>query len=287
MKKLKKEDIEGWLKEDGRGISIVSEYTSTRVKTTFECSSGHRWEATPNAIKNGKGCPVCDSFTETDMSNWLLDSGNGIVMIGKYGGTKIKTKFQCQHGHQWDARPDNIKKGDNCPICSVKNRSISTEEFSEWLMNKDSGVKLLSNYINAHSKITLRCENEHEWETTPNTIKNGRGRCPKCYPINPKKGFNPNKPGWIYVLVFGDFIKYGITNNLQQRLKKHLRNGNYVVGHTHRYEIGQHALDWENHIKRTHGGRYVTKEQCPDGYTETLPINSMEWIVKTTTSEFS
>ena len=44
--------------------------------------------------------------------------------------------------------------------------------------------------------------------------------------------------------------------------------------------MGQLALDWENHIKRVYGGRYATKEQCPDGYTETLPIELLENLIK-------
>jgi hypothetical protein len=46
------------------------------------------------------------------------------------------------------------------------------------------------------------------------------------------------------------------------------------------HQDGKRALDWENNIKRTFGGRYVTKEQCPDGYTETLAIHLLEHIVK-------
>jgi hypothetical protein len=100
--------------------------------------------------------------------------------------------------------------------------------------------------------------------------------CPLCA----EYGFNPSKPAWIYVLIFANFIKYGITNNLGQRLCKHKLNGEYTVALSKLYEDGSFALDWENYIKKTHGGKFVTKNECPDGWTETLCVSKLSDLLK-------
>jgi hypothetical protein len=38
-------------------------------------------------------------------------------------------------------------------------------------------------------------------------------------------------------------------------------------------------MDWGRNIKQKYGGNFATKEQCPDGYTETLPISLLEELI--------
>jgi hypothetical protein len=55
--------------------------------------------------------------------------------------------------------------------------------------------------------------------------------------------------------------------------------GTYVnaITHTRFRCINGHEWDAKpNKIK--YGGKYVGKEKCPDGYTETLPIYLLEYI---------
>ena len=108
----------------------------------------------------------------------------------------------------------------------------------------------------------------HIWIAKPCDILNGEHGCPKCA----KHGFNPALSAWSYIFERNNYIKYGITNNLEQRLKAHRRYGEFVVHHSVHYENGKFAKDWENNIKVQYGGKYVLKEECPDGYTETLPL---------------
>jgi len=110
-----------------------------------------------------------------------------------------------------------------------------------------------------------------------NVVNSGSG-CPHCADYT-NGGFKPSLPAWEYVFIREDYLKFGITNNLTGRLNDHRRGGEIVLVHEKYHENGQLALDWERHIKQTHGGRYVTKEQCPDGYTETLPIALLESII--------
>jgi hypothetical protein len=45
-------------KERG-GQCLVGEYRGPSVKTLWSCRYGHRWQASPNAIRRGQWCPEC------------------------------------------------------------------------------------------------------------------------------------------------------------------------------------------------------------------------------------
>jgi hypothetical protein len=218
-------------------------------------------------------------ITTTDMNDWLLKDGRGIKLIGDYINDRTKVEFKCLNDEHpsWHSTPNNIKGGNGCPRCSPSAKK-TTESLRDWLLTDERGITLESEYLGHHKKSLFKCNNiDHAaWYATPCHIKNGKG-CPECA----KSGFKSNKSAWSYVLLFDGYIKYGITNNLQQRLWAHKHNnGDFTMVMSEYHKDGKLALEWENHIKRTHGGRYVTKEQCPDGYTETLPINLLEYLIK-------
>ena len=140
----------------------------------------------------------------------------------------------------------------------------------------DSDIRITGDYVNNYTKTIfthLICNNK--WEATPSNILAGKG-CPNCV----ERHFNTSKEAWEYILDFGYFLKFGITNNISRRLEDHKKNGEYRIVHIRHHSVGQMALDWENNIKRTYGGRYVTKKECPDGYTETLPIDILESLIR-------
>jgi hypothetical protein len=144
----------------------------------------------------------------------------------------------------------------------------------QWLEVDNRGITLIGKYTNNATKTLFRCPHGHEWSAKPSIIKSGHG-CPTCA----SSGFKRDKPGWIYVLIFANYIKYGITNDLERRLKEHLKNGVFELYFSQLYDSGGIAYDLELLIKRTLGGRHVTKEDCPDGWTETLPSHLLEDVI--------
>lgn len=280
--KLTKEDISKWLLDDGRGINLIGEYLGAMTKTTFECPNSHPFDMAPNGIKKGRGCPICankrraalQSTTTEEFREWLSVNGRGITMLGECTNNHTKTKFRCQHGHEWETIPSSIKRGCGCPSCT--GHYIQTEdEFRQWLLEDGRGITLVSKFTTTRVKTSFQCQCGHQWRATPNSIKMGTG-CPSCVTY----GFKTDKPAWEYAFTRNGYIKCGITNDLTRRLNEHRKHGEIVLVHERYHEIGQLALDWENNIKRTHGGRHVTKEECPDGYTETFPFHLLETIIK-------
>jgi hypothetical protein len=69
MTKLTKEIVNERIYE--RGISLIGEFTYSRIKSLFKCSHDHEWFATPDSVMRSNGCP--DGYTETLSLNLLED----------------------------------------------------------------------------------------------------------------------------------------------------------------------------------------------------------------------
>ena len=212
------------------------------------------------------------------MIEWLSIDGRRIKIIGDYINDATKTEFKCDNDEHrsWYATPNNIKKGKICPQCSSTAKH-TTNSIREWLQEDGRGITIESDYLGHHKKSLFKCKNvDHDaWLSTPCHIKNGKG-CPRCA----KSGFKVDDDAWSYILLFKDYIKYGITNNLQQRLWTHKhKNGDFTLVYSKYYENGNLAIEWENNIKQLYGGKYVTKEQCRDGWTETLSPSLLEELI--------
>jgi hypothetical protein len=107
----------------------------------------------------------------------LAQTKGGSLLSDTYWGTKVKLRWRCKEGHEWNASPGNVKQGTWCPICGGSSRG-NLQQIKE-LAQKRGGECISTEYINSKTKLRWRCEHGHEWETTPDTIKRGRW-CPKC-----------------------------------------------------------------------------------------------------------
>jgi len=242
---------------------------------TFECSQcSHRWKTTPNNIKSsGSGCPICNGGirTKDGLFNRLLNNAE-IKLIGRYVNNYTKTTFRCKHGHLFQRAPSLITAATICPEC----KSHTVELINEILLKNDRGIICVGQYNGDHKKTWFKCQDEHKWEATPNNVIKKKSGCPACA----SHGFDPFKPAWSNVLIFDGFIKYGISNNINHRLYRHTKNGEYIVANLSYYADGKLAREWEDKIKKVYGGRFVNKERCPDGWTETLTIELLDVILE-------
>lgn len=113
------------------GKCLSAEYLSCHEKLLWECSEGHRWEATPSNIKNNKRwCPFCSGkMRKTVADMHVLARSRGFAFLSEaYLGDDTLHLWQCAKGHQWKAKPSNIKQGRGCPDCAKKSRWIRRRE---------------------------------------------------------------------------------------------------------------------------------------------------------------
>ncbi len=196
---------------------------------------------------------------------------SGLMLINEYSGALDKATFECQSGHIWQSRVNNVLNGSGCPTCKGGIK-LSEQTIKEKLSS--NGITLVSNYERALSKSLFKCSNGHTWEARVDSVLSGTG-CNICQP----GGFNASMPAWQYLIKFDTFIKYGITNNLNRRLAEHKKYGNFELIQVQHHVSGYSAQAWEQNIKKNYGGKYVTSAVLPNGWTETLPLTMLDTLL--------
>ncbi|HDS4345612.1 TPA: GIY-YIG nuclease family protein [Enterobacter hormaechei subsp. steigerwaltii] len=176
-RKLTKEEINGAL--NARGIQLIGEYKDTRTKTRFRGCCGHEWEAKPNSIRSGKGCPFCAGMrlTKQDINERL--KGRGITLLEEYTNNRAPLLFKGECGHEWRARYDGIQQGTGCPTCAGQGQT--RESINERL--KSRGIEMVGEFnglgTTANTKTTFKGACGHTWISRTPTMLRGSG-CPVC-----------------------------------------------------------------------------------------------------------
>ena len=100
------------------------------------------------------------------------------------------------------------------------------------------------------------------------SVQQGNGACQSCA----ERGFNSAKPAVFYTVAGGGWLKCGISNVPDIRLRKHARQGLDQVLHVLHFERGHDALAledlWLERIATIPTFARPTKAELPDGYTE-------------------
>ena len=143
-------------------------------------------------LKENKVKIICDLSIEDINSNTINLNKNHIEVLRKiatskggnclssvYLGHVYPLKFTCSNGHQWEARPNDIKRGSWCAICSKAGGKKKTIEEMR-IMYTDLGIRCLSeNYSNSKEKYLWECEKGHRFKSRYDTLKMNR-YCPVC-----------------------------------------------------------------------------------------------------------
>jgi hypothetical protein len=143
------------------GKCLSSNYLGALHDLEWECKKGHRWKATPSAIKNSAAwCREC-RFSLSAMQSFA-ESRGWKCLSSEYVNAKTNLEWECGKGHQWKATPNNITNhGRGCPICAGRNKTILDIQA----IAKSHGGKCLSKeYINAKTKLEWECKEGHVWK---------------------------------------------------------------------------------------------------------------------------
>jgi hypothetical protein len=155
------------------------------TKTTWECEQGHCWETSYNAIQQRHGCPVCaGNAPKTSADYHALAKERGFRWVGpEVPDTRTKTGWECEQGHQWEARYSNIQRGDGCPVCAGNFPKAPADYHT---LARERGFRWIGPEVsNANAKTGWECEQGHQWEATYHNILRDSG-CPFCAGLSPK-----------------------------------------------------------------------------------------------------
>ena len=163
-----------------KGECLSTEYVNAHTKLKWKCECGYEWEAKPNHIKRGSWCPVCGGSMKKTIEEMreIAKSRNGECLSTEYVNSQTHLKWRCEHGHEWEAKPSNIKSGKWCPKCAGVIK-YTIEEMQD-LAKSRNGECLSTEYVNARTKLKWKCECGYEWEATPSCMKSRDSWCPKC-----------------------------------------------------------------------------------------------------------
>jgi len=162
-----------------RGGTLLSDYVKNNEKVTIQCENGHEFKITPSSVKSGCWCPKCSGKcpiqAEERLKAVILERGG--TLLSDYVKNNEKVTIQCEKGHKFDMTPNSVKRGQWCPKCSGKCPIQAEERLKTVILER--GGTLLSNYVKSLEKVTIQCENDHEFKMAPSSVKSGQW-CPKC-----------------------------------------------------------------------------------------------------------
>lgn len=164
---------------------VLGEYINSKTKTRIKCCEGHPFDITPHDVKKGIWCHFCSGkspILAAETTKKLIEEKNG-EMLEKYINSITPILVKCSEGHPFKISPHSIKNGIWCHICSGMCPIVAAETTKKVIEEK--GGEMLSDYINTHSEILIKCHKGHIFRSTPNRIKSAGGWCSIC---NESKG---------------------------------------------------------------------------------------------------
>jgi hypothetical protein len=180
-KKLTLKDCQDLAEAKG-GDCLSTVYRQSELKMKWRCSKGHEWNASSSSIKDmGSWCPHCVGKAKHTLKDCqdLAESKGGDCLSTVYRQSKLKLKWRCSKGHEWNASISSIKiSGSWCPHCvgKAKHTLGQCQRFAE----AKGGKCLSTEYIGCLKKMKWRCSKGHEWNAPYSAIKNNANWCPVC-----------------------------------------------------------------------------------------------------------
>lgn len=180
----------------------------SRKRVWWQCEKGHEWEARIDGRFHGNGCPYCSGHRVLPGINDLLSKDPELAKEwhpyknGDLGpedvttGSNKRVWWQCEKGHEWQARVTDRVKGNRCGICAWKDLpkyrvllSTMPELAKEWHPLKNGTLTPSKILANSRKRVWWQCEKGHEWQTDPMSRVRRRG-CPYCALKRARPGVN-------------------------------------------------------------------------------------------------
>lgn len=111
-----------------------------------------------------------------DIKKYIEDQGYQLLS-SEYVNSKKHLLVRCAKKHEYKVSWNNFHNGCRCPYCAK--RKITYKQVRQQILQE--GYKLLSRkYVNAQTKILVKCSEGHQYEVVWNSFQQG-SRCPECY----------------------------------------------------------------------------------------------------------
>jgi len=119
--KLTLADLRATARERG-GRCLAEVYVNNKRPVSWECARGHRWNASPNRVRQGSWCPTCAHRlpgTLGGMRALAADQG-GRCVSRSWNDHRKPLRFVCAAGHRFSALASAVRTGVWCPRCPAR-----------------------------------------------------------------------------------------------------------------------------------------------------------------------
>lgn len=202
-----------------KGGTLLTPYFSAKKEVTLMCEKGHQWTTTPDSVYKDNWCSKCaGNIKGTTEYFHKIGKKFNCELISEYANAKTLLTYMCPKGHKFKKSPYWLKKDFKkieilCPKCK---RDIYAEKFQQIV--SDKGGCLLTPYKGRFKPIKIKCENNHEWNTTPAVVYQGSW-CKICADKNhPNKTRQKNARLEFYEMVKS--LKYTLLSDYENNTKK-------------------------------------------------------------------
>ena len=166
------------------GMCLSTSIPAMKIKVKWKCACGYVWDAHLQHIKRGVWRPKCAGNLPRTLEEYraIASSRGGQCLSAKYGNSNTKLRWRCSQGHEWEARPIAVKRGDWCKRCWASKMAdktrLSIQIMKETAMLR-GGDCLSEHYVNANTNLDWKCVYGHVWSAKPGKIRFGSW-CPQC-----------------------------------------------------------------------------------------------------------
>lgn len=187
-----KQFIQEFAVKGNPNVQIVGNYSKLSERIDVKCKAcNYEWSPLAGQLLKGRGCPRCAGHLKMTHDQFVGKATNknpNIEILSEYKNANARIDVKCKRcGFVWHPKAITLTKSNpnGCPQCAQEKISSgqrrTTAQFIKELASLNPDIEVLGKYINANTKIGVRCKRcGHEWNPKPSYLLNmGRG-CPIC-----------------------------------------------------------------------------------------------------------
>ena len=110
------------------GLKWIGEVAGSQSRSPAVCTTcGYEWNAHPNVVTRGGGCPSCSGHAPVSQGQWdERAAAVEVEWLAEVESSRSKTPGRCKVcGHEWMCLPELLQRGSGCPECANVRRADS------------------------------------------------------------------------------------------------------------------------------------------------------------------
>jgi hypothetical protein len=165
-----------------QGGNVIGKYVRTGDRVHCQCAKGHDCYPVPKFVKSGFNmCQKCSGRSRIEAARKFKENieNLGGTVIGEYIDGLTSVECRCSNNHTWNVTPPRARTGNMCIECYGLGKGKAKLEQHLRLRN----FTLVKGYVNSDSRITVRCDKNHEFvKGVASFYKSHGGICTICHP---------------------------------------------------------------------------------------------------------